>query len=201
MDANVFDNFKWLNPGRARFDGGRLVIDAPALSDFFCNNGAIAQDGITPETLCNAPYYYTEVTGDFVVSVKVSHAFKDTYDSATLMVMKDLDVWAKSCFEKTDFGTHAVVSVVTNHTSDDANGCNIDGDSVWLKAARVDNCFSFHYCADGEKFYMTRFFTLPVDAVVKVGLVAQAPQGNGGPRYFEGFTLEHRTVKNIRFGE
>ena len=201
MDANVFVNFKWLNLGSARFDGGRLVIDAPALSDFFCNNGAIAQDGITPETLCNAPYYYTEVSGDFVATVKVSHAFKYTYDSATLMVMKDLDVWAKSCFEKTDFGTHAVVSVVTNHTSDDANGCNIDGDSVWLKVARVENCFSFHYSTDGEKFYMTRFFTLPVDTTVKVGLVAQAPQGGGGPRFFDGFTLEHRAVKNIRFGE
>jgi len=88
--------------------------------------------------------FLTEVSGDFVLKVKVSHAFRDTYDSATVMIMKDFDVWAKSCFEKTDFGTHAVVSV---------------------------------------------------------GLVAQAPTGNGGERRFEGFSLEHRTVENIRFGE
>ena len=134
MNEEMFNNFNWLNEGKCSFEGEKLVIEAPALSDFFCNNGAIAEEGITPESLCNAPFYFTEVTGDFVLTVKVSHAFKDTYDSATIMIMKDFDVWAKACFEKTDFDTHAVVSVVTNHTSDDANGCNIDGDSVWLKA-------------------------------------------------------------------
>lgn len=201
MNQETFRNFIWLNAGKCTFEGEKLLIDAPALSDFFCNNGAIAEEGITPESLCNAPFYYREVAGDFVLTVKVSHAFKDTYDSATIMVMKDFDVWAKACFEKTDFDTHAVVSVVTNHTSDDANGCNIDGDSVWLKAVRVNNSFSFHYSVDGKQFYMTRFFNLPVEETIKVGLVAQAPTGQGGKRYYEGFTLEQKTVKNIRFGE
>jgi uncharacterized protein len=201
MTKDIFREFKWLNESNAKFSGDCLVIDAPAKTDFFCNNGAISQSGITPETLCNAPFYYTEVTGDFVLKVKVSHDFRDTYDSATVMVMKDFDVWAKSCFEKTDFDTHAVVSVVTNHTSDDANGCNIDGNAVWLKAVRVNNSFSFHYSVDGKKFYMTRFFNLPVEKTIRVGFVAQAPTGNGGERYFENFSLEHRTVENIRFGE
>lgn len=193
--------FKWINESSLSFEGDKLVIFAPKESDFFCNNGAISEEGITPETLSNAPYFYTEVSGDFVFKAKVSHDFQDTYDSATLMVMKDFDVWAKSCFEKTDFGTHAVVSVVTNHTSDDANGCNIDGNSVWLQITRVDNSFSFHYSVDGKQFYMSRFFNLPVEETVKVGLVAQAPTGSGGKRYYEAITLEHKTVKNIRFGE
>jgi regulation of enolase protein 1 (concanavalin A-like superfamily) len=201
MTKEIFREFKWLNESNARLSGDCLVIDAPAKTDFFCNNGAVSQSGITPETLCNAPFYYTEVTGDFILTVKVSHEFRDTYDSATVMVMNDLDVWAKSCFEKTDFGTHAVVSVVTNHTSDDANGCNIDGNAVWLKVVRVNNSFSFHYSVDGKKFYMTRFFSLPVEKTIRVGLVAQAPTGNGGERYFADFALEHRTVENIRFGE
>lgn len=201
MTAADLRQFQWINKSRAEFENGRLIIEAPAESDFFCNNGAIAESGITPETLCNAPFYYTEVTGDFVMSVRVSHDFKDTYDSATIMVMKDFDVWAKACFEKTDFGTHAVVSVVTNHTSDDANGCNIDGNSVWLKAARINNSFSFHYSLDGNRYYMTRFFNLPVEKTIKAGLVAQAPTGRGGLRYFEDFRLEQKTVKNIRFGE
>ncbi|WP_416151963.1 hypothetical protein ACM26V_07595 [Salipaludibacillus sp. HK11] len=41
-----------------------------------------------------------------------------------------------------DFDTNAVVSVVTNQTSDDTNGCNIEGDMVWLQVARVNNAFS-----------------------------------------------------------
>jgi hypothetical protein len=201
MTKDVFREFKWLNESSAKFREGRLVIDAPAKTDFFCNNGAISQSGITPKTLYNAPFYYTEVTGDFVLSVKVSHAFRDTYDSATVMIMKDSNIWAKSCFEKTDFDTHAVVSVVTNHTSDDANGCTIDGNAVWLKAVRVNKSFSFHYSIDGSKYFMTRFFSLPVEETIRVGLVAQAPTGDGGERNFEHFTLEQRTVENIRFGE
>ena len=79
-----------------------------------------------------------EVEGDFVLRVKVSHGFKDIYDSASVMVMVDLQNWAKACFEKTDFGTHAAVSVVTKRgESDDANGCNLEGSTAWLKVCRV----------------------------------------------------------------
>ena len=181
-------------------ENGRICVDAPAESDFFCNNGAVSEEGITPASLCNAPFLYREVAGDFVLRVKVSHAFRDTYDSASVMVMQDLETWAKACFELTDFGTHAVVSVVTKKESDDANGCNIDGDAVWLQITRVGQAFAFHYSLDGDRFYMMRFFSLPAGPVIKVGLLAQAPQGAGGPRYYEHLSIEQKTVKNIRMG-
>lgn len=102
----------------------------------------------------------------------------------------------------TDFGTHAVVSVVArNGECDDANGCNIDGNEVWLKVCRCGNSFAFHYSVDGKKFYMTRFFNLPVGETVKVGLLPQAPVGNGGTRFYTDLTFEQKTVKNIRMGE
>jgi regulation of enolase protein 1 (concanavalin A-like superfamily) len=201
MEKSVIDSFKWINESKALFVDGKLIIKAPEKSDFFYNNGATSETGITPESLCNAPFHYMEVTGDFVMRLKVSHDFKDTYDAAAVMIMQDLQVWAKLCFEKTDFDTHAVVSVVTNHTSDDANGCNVDGNTVWLQIARVDNAFSFHYSLDGKKFDMTRFFTLPVDKTIKVGFVAQAPTGKGGDRIYENFSLENKTVANIRYGK
>lgn len=115
--------------------------------------------------------------------------------------MHNLDVYAKACFEKTDFDTHAVVSVVTNQTSDDANGCNLAGNEVWLQVARVGNSFAFHYSEDGEHFYMMRFFNLPVGKTIKAGLEAQAPQGNGGERYYKNLSIEYKTVKNIRMGK
>lgn len=194
------DGFLWLNESSMTVENGRICIDAPAESDFFCNNGAVSEEGITPASLCNAPFLYREVAGDFVLRVKVSHAFRDTYDSASVMVMQDLETWAKACFELTDFGTHAVVSVVTKKESDDANGCNIDGDTVWLQISRAGQAFAFHYSLDGERFYMMRFFSLPAGPVIKVGLLAQAPQGAGGPRYYEHLTIEQKTVKNIRMG-
>lgn len=200
MDWSKLGSFRWLNEAPARIEDDALVIAAPPRSDFFRNHGAVAEEGITPDSIQNAPYYYTEIQGAFVMRVRVQHAFKDTYDACAIMVMQSDTVWGKACFELTDFGTHAVVSVVTNGVSDDANGCNIAGDEVWLQVCRVGNSFAFHYSEDGERFYMMRFFYLPADATIKVGLVAQAPQGSGGERYFRDLSLEHKMVKNIRFG-
>lgn len=179
----------------------RIEITAPPKTDFFCGSIDECEEGILPESLCNAPYYYTEVEGDFVLTVKVSHDFKDIYDSASVMVMKDLKCWAKCCFELTDFGTHAAVSVVTRGDSDDANGCNLEGNTAWLKVCRVGNNFAFHYSADGENFYMMRYFHLPAEAEIKVGLLAQAPTGSGGLRVYENLSIELKTVKNIRAGK
>lgn len=196
-----FEKFRWLNESSVKKEENKIIVYATKESDFFCNNGAVSEEGITPESLCNAPYFYTEIMGDFVLKVKVSHEFISTYDSSSLMVMVDNDNWAKSCFELTDFGTHAVVSVVTkNGASDDANGCNIDGNSVWLQVTRVGNSYAFHYSVDGKNFYMTRFYNLPSPETVKVGLLAQSPTGNGGDRYYENLSIENKTVKNIRFG-
>jgi len=185
--------FCWLNPGDFVCGEGYIEITAPEKSDFFCPLGQ------TP--VGNAPFYYTEMEGDFVLRVKVSHDFKDTYDSASVMVMKDETCWAKCCYELTDFGTHAAVSVVTKGDSDDANGCNLEGNTAWLQVCRVGNNFAFHYSVNGNDFYMMRYFHLPVDRVVKVGLLAQAPVGNGGVRVYEHLSIQPITVKNIRAGK
>ncbi|MCR8656870.1 DUF1349 domain-containing protein [Paenibacillus endoradicis] len=201
MNKEMFQNYTWLNEDSIRFEEDKLIMYAPGKTDFFNNSGPIGVEGITPDSLTNAPFYYTEVSGDFVMRVKVSHDFKDTYDATSIMVLKDSTVWAKACLELTDFDTHAVVSVVTNQTSDDANGCNIRGNEVWLQMARSGNSFAFHYSVDGVKYDMMRFFTLPIDDIVKVGLLAQAPTGKGGERIYQNYTLELRSVKNIRSGQ
>lgn len=193
--------FNWLNESEVTIEGDRIEILAPAKTDFFCGSADECEEGILPESLCNAPYYYAEVEGDFVLKVKVSHDFKETYDSASVMVMKDLSCWAKCCFELTDFGTHATVSVVTKGDSDDANGCNLEGNTAWLQVCRVGNNFAFHYSLDGMNFYMMRYFHLPVASTVKVGLLAQAPTGEGGKRVYEHLSIEKRTVENIRVGK
>ena len=43
-------------------------------------------------------FYYTEVSGDFVMRVKVSLDFKSTYDSSSIMVMHDAEKLGKSLF-------------------------------------------------------------------------------------------------------
>ncbi|UQZ36581.1 DUF1349 domain-containing protein [Paenibacillus sp. PK3_47] len=200
MEQKDFEEYEWLNKGDFRFEADKLILTAPAKTDYFCPGGSIGEEGVIPEGLANAPFFYTEIPGDFVLKVKVSHDFLETYDAAAIMVMKDLKVWAKACFELTDFDTKAVVSVVTNQISDDANGCNIDGNEVWLQVARYGNSFAFHYSLDGKKYDMMRYFSLPVEDTVKVGIVAQAPTGQGGDRVFQNLSVEKKTVKNLRTG-
>ena len=117
------------------------------------------------------------------------------------MVMEDTHTWIKAAYEKSDFDTTAVVSVVTNQVSDDANGCNLTSDHVWLQVARVGCNFAIHYSLDGEKFDMVRLCMLPTGPSIKVGLEAQCPMGAGGIREFEDFTIEQRTIGNLRVGK
>ena len=67
--------FHWLNESKVQKTGDRIEIVAPAKTDFFCGSIDECEEGILPESLCNAPYYYTEMEGDFVLRVKVSHDF------------------------------------------------------------------------------------------------------------------------------
>lgn len=194
--------FTWINESRMTVEGSKYTVYAPALTDFFFNNEAQSSGGVTPLSLCNAPFYYTEISGDFVLKVQVSLDFVSTYDSASLMVMSDMRNWAKSCFELTDFGTHAVVSVVARDgETDDANGVTIDEDRIWLRVTRKGNVFAFHYSVDGQQFYMSRVFSMAADERLKVGFLAQAPTGDGGERHYEHLSIEQVTVSNIRSGE
>lgn len=191
-------SWKWLNESRAVTLNGETVIAAPANTDWF--NNPVPEDGALSAPVADAPVLYTEVSGDFVFRAKVRPNHRYTYDAAALMVIRDERMWAKAAFEKTDFGTNAVVCVVTNGVSDDANGCNVEGDSLWLQIVRVGDVFCAHYSPDGKHFDMVRLFHLPAGETVKVGLEAQSPSGAGGLHLFSDISLEHRTVKNLRAG-
>lgn len=191
-------NWKWLNESQIIHEGDEVVIYAPAKTDWF--NNPVPENGLLSAPVANAPFFYTEVTGDFVFRAKVRPNFKSVYDACALMVIQDERLWTKAAFEKSDFGTTAAVCVVTNGVSDDANGCNIAQDEVWLQIVRVGDVFCTHYSLDGERFDMVRLFHLPVEKTVKVGIEAQSPAGDGGLRFYSEISLENRTVKNLRAG-
>lgn len=191
-------NWKWLNESQIIHEGDEVVIYAPAKTDWF--NNPVPENGQLSAPVANAPFFYTEVTGDFVFRAKVRPNFKSVYDACALMVIQDEKLWTKAAFEKSDFGTTAAVCVVTNGVSDDANGCNIAQDEVWLQIVRVGDVFCTHYSLDGERFDMVRLFHLPVEKTVKVGIEAQSPAGDGGLRFYSEISLENRTVRNLRAG-
>lgn len=184
---------KWLNEAPLNVQDQLLQITAPAKTDYFVNP-------ITGEAILNAPFYYADVQGDFVLRTQVRHDFNSTFDAAALLVMDDNYTWVKLCFELTDLNTYSIVSVVTDGVSDDANGPNLETKTVWLQIARKDNVFSMHYSLDGVRFDMVRLFKLEASDTLKVGIVSQSPTGSGLTCDFSGIELKHVTLEDIRKG-
>ena len=175
--------------------GGGLRVNAPARADYFRDpTGSHVNDA--------APFLWMNVSGDFVARALVRPTFASTYDSGVILVRHDPEHWAKVCFEKTDFGTTAAVSVVTNGVSDDANGANLELAEVWLQVTRVGDVFGLQYSPDASdgSWRMVRVFRLTVPPTVRVGIVAQSPVGPGTTIDFLHFSIEQRTVKNVRSG-
>lgn len=176
--------------------GGGLRIYAPANADYF-------QDPAGVHIRDSAPYLWLPVEGDFVAQARVRPTFNSTYDSACLLVRHDATHWAKICYESTDFGSQAIVSVVTDGCSDDANGVDLTVPDVWLQIARRGDCFGLHYALGEDppqRWRMVRYFRLAVPRQVRVGLVAQCPVGPGSVIDWLSFRLERRSVANLRAG-
>jgi regulation of enolase protein 1 (concanavalin A-like superfamily) len=181
------------HPSDAREESGALLLTALPETDIFVN----------PETgdkVMDAPFYHAPVTGDFTLRVKASRDFVSTYDACAILMLDHNTCWAKLCFEYTDLGHRAIVTVVTNGTSDDANGVVVDGDTVWLQLARKGNLFAMHYSYDGKEFQMARFFALPCGETVKLGFVAQSPTGNGGVCRYAETVFENKCPADMRSG-
>ena len=193
MSSDLFKNFKWDFKSDIEIGEKTLKITALPKSDYFINPA----DG---KKILNAPYYHVELNHDFTLKAKVSRSFKSTYDACVLMVMSDETCWVKLCFEFTDIGSNAVVSVVTNGVSDDANGVEIQGNSVYFQIAKKGNLFALHYSSDGNEYKMVRYFALSMKETFKVGFVAQSPTGEGGDCLFEEIQLNYDTPKDFRKG-
>ena len=172
---------------------GGIRVFVPPKVDYF-------QDPAVTNTKDNAPYLWRSVSGDFVAQVHVRPAFTTTWDAGALLARHDARHWGKLCYESTDLGSTAAVSVVTNGVSDDANGADLTVRDVWLQILRVGDVFAMHYALDGRRWRMVRQFKLEVPATIRIGLVAQCPAGPGTTVDFLSFTVDSRTVQNMRAG-
>lgn len=189
-----FNDYEWTIEAKHEIKKNGIDIYAPANTDYFVNP-------IDGKVIADAPFFYKEVEGDFIFKARVSHDFVSTFDACVLLALAHDKLWAKACFEYTDFGTNAVVTVMTNERSDDANGINVDSKEIWLQIARKDNVFAIHYSFDGEEFVMARLAHLPMPKKIKVGIEAQSPTGQGGIRSFRDVSLEMRSPEDIRMGK
>ena len=173
--------------------GGKIRVVAPGRVDYFQDPAGVLFND-------SAPFLFKEIKGDFIARTRVEPAFDTTYDAGALMVRQDEKNWCKLCYESTDFGTRAVVSVVTRSSSDDANGPNLNDQSIFLQVFRLGNVFGFHYSLNGVEWNMVRLFRLDLLPTIKVGIVTQSPIGQGTTVVFHTFEIENRSITNPRTG-
>jgi regulation of enolase protein 1 (concanavalin A-like superfamily) len=146
----------------------------------------------------NAPALVGRVDGDFTLRARVQVEFAASYDAGALLLYGDEGRWAKLCFEFSPQREPMVVSVVTRGVSDDANGAVVDGDTVWLRVARVGSAYAFHSSLDGKTWSFARHFAL--DGELEVGFEAQSPTGEGCAVRFDEIRFDKRTLQDLRDG-
>ncbi|MFO8043669.1 MAG: DUF1349 domain-containing protein [Alkalispirochaeta sp.] len=171
------------------------AVDGTSSTVIACSGGVdFFIDPKDQRTVANAPFWYRQEAGDFSLAATVQPAFAATFDAGALMAMIDDTHWVKLAFEFTDLGFPAVVSVVTQEFSDDANGQKINAESVRLRISRRGNLWALHWADVGTyaeaPWRMVRYFRLgkPGDTV-KVGLEAQCPTGTAGSAEFTDIVL------------
>jgi regulation of enolase protein 1 (concanavalin A-like superfamily) len=175
-------------------EDGRVRVTTHAQVDYF-------QDPAGHHVKDDAPYFWLNQSGDFVARAHVRPPnTRSGGDAAALLVRQDAQHWCKLCYEYTDLGNLAAVSVVTDDISDDANGADLAAPNLWLQVCRIGDLFGFHYSLDSTKWRLVRYFKLALADPVQVGLVAQCPGGPATTVEWLEFSVEARSVKNLRSG-
>jgi regulation of enolase protein 1 (concanavalin A-like superfamily) len=187
---------EWLTEPEASSvaDDSSLLVTAGARTDWF------ADPQRREAAKLNAPALVGEASGDFLLSARATVEFAATYDAGALVVYGREDLWAKLCFELSPQREPMVVSVVTRGVSDDCNSFPVDGDSVWLRVARLGSAFAFHASTDGTTWSLVRHFALELDRAPSFGFAAQSPTGDGCSVTFDRIGFEATRLSDLRGG-
>jgi regulation of enolase protein 1 (concanavalin A-like superfamily) len=186
---------RWLRTPRSwEATGSQLTIEAGAETDW------LADPGDPAHLLASAPALLAPASGDFLLSARVTVAFASVFDAGALMLHVDDRRWAKLCLEYSPRSEPTIVSVVTDGSSDDANGVLASGDDTWLRIARIGSAFAFHASRDGARWEMARYFRLGAGVEPRVGFEAQSPTGEGCVVTFDDTRYEARRLEDLRGG-
>jgi uncharacterized protein len=184
----------WLRePPAWGFTGGSLEIEPAARTDFF--RPAVG------EPVDNACLLYVRVAGDFTAVAEASADLVGFGDAAALTVRASPELWAKICIERSPAGEVAIVSVVTDSTSDDANNELLGRPDCFVRITRSGDVFGMHWSGDGRRWRFVRTFGLAMPREVMVGIHAQAPFVGGARARFRRFELQPRAVADLRSGD
>ncbi|QPM92174.1 DUF1349 domain-containing protein [Pseudooceanicola algae] len=105
-------------------------------------------------------------------------------------------------FEQSPANLSTIVSVVTNDTSDDANGPSVDAKAVYLRVYWDGKVFAFHHHSlDGRLWNLARLFSLPLGAgEPTVEMTAQSPVGDDCTVDFSQVSWQKAVLPDLRDG-
>jgi regulation of enolase protein 1 (concanavalin A-like superfamily) len=171
-----------------------LIITAGRQTDWFI-------DPDTGSPTANAPALLMSVQEPCMLVALVEADHRATYDAGVLAIYQSSQVWAKLCLELSPEGQVTIVSVVTRGDSDDCNSVPVAGNSSYLRLAKLDRAYAFHYSPDGTRWNLIRYFTLGESPNVEIGFLAQSPTGKGCTARFREIIYRHEKLKDVRSGE
>ena len=176
--------------------GNSLSITAGAKTDWFIDpSGSDSASNNAPAALFMPP------VENVLLSARVTVNFASTYDAGALFLYEREDLWAKLCFEYSPQHQPMIVSVVTRGLSDDCNSTVIDGNTVYLRVARIAESFALHYSQDGQYWNLVRYFSLGKVESLQAGFLAQSPTGQRCNVVFSEITYRPDILKDLRSGE
>jgi uncharacterized protein len=184
--------------GTWAIEGGTLTMTAAPCTDLLAD-----PQGRPGEQLPDVARLVGEPPdGDFTFSARVAVDFRSTYDAGALLLHSAERLWAKLCFEYAPRDRPTLVTVVTRGSSDQAEGCEVTGDRVWLRITRAGVSFAFHASADGRRWRLLRYFSLGAEAgrEVRIGFMAQSPQGKGCTAVFDRISFRPEAPRDLRDG-
>jgi len=183
--AQKMEAMQWFNePDSWGIDNGKLTMEVTPQTDYWNKT----HYGFTVN---DAPFLYTERGGEFEVIVEIEGEYKTRFDQMGLMLRIDENHWVKTGIEYVD----GVYNFSTVHTIDFSSWSVITLEekpkSVWIKAKRKLDAVEIFYSLDGKNYQMSNIVYFPDNTMVKVGMMAASPDGDGFTAIFENFRIKH----------
>jgi regulation of enolase protein 1 (concanavalin A-like superfamily) len=202
MDPSVLSlgaipaTLQWSNPPQEWqvTKEGALIFTAGERTDLF-------SDPEGAPLVNNSPRLTFKPEDPFILSAKVAVDFEAWGDAGALLIYRSDISYAKLCFEFSHLKQPTIVSVVTRGTSDDCNSIPVDGNESYLRLAKLDRSFAFHYSTDGQVWHLIRYFTLENPGEVVIGFTVQSPMGRSCTASFSEITYSTQRLEDIRSGE
>lgn len=176
---------KWYNePPAWNVEEDKITVTSGGKTDFWreTHYGFIRDNG---------HFFYQEITGDFIIEVKVNGEYQDLYDQAGIMVRLDEANWLKCGIEFVE-GVQQISAVVTRDYSDwSVVPAPQNPASIWLRLTRRGTAVEIHYSFDGKEYTMLRLAYLTPAQTLTAGVMCASPEGNGFPITFEKLKIEN----------